>query len=80
MRYFLFSYTQFTETGEANGNLYFAYGEFPPHSILQDSAKDATGDRESNVIINGWCEFNNEEDYNNFIGTPNDLSTPQPEK
>ena len=76
MRYFLFTYSQLGE-GQAIGNLYFQWKDFPSHKMLTDSAKEKSGNSNP-VVFTSWNEFKSKEDYNCFMEINED--TPPPDE
>ena len=66
MRYFLFTYTGETEYKTCAGNITVVSEDFPSNNWLKKTASDQSGFSTANLIITGWNEFDNEEDYINF--------------
>ena len=69
MRYCLFHYTwsnaKLDQTGD--GNLFVDFNKFPSNKRLRVAAKTVIP-KGSTVVITGWSEFSDVDDYRNFIG------------
>lgn len=63
-RYFLFSYSYTTGTG----NLAISSMEFPSNKHLRNLMSGLSGADVKDIVILGWNEFKSEEDFLNFLG------------
>ncbi len=67
-RWFLFNYKYFSKTKEGNGNLVFESELFPSNIELKQLAAKHSDSNINQVVILGWCEFKNKEDFDRFRG------------
>lgn len=63
MRYFLFSYTY----NNGNGNYWLMSETFPSRSYLRNIFSEKSNQPVDNIVISGWYEFNNKQDYDDFL-------------
>ena len=70
MRYFLFNYT--FDVGHSKyglGNCALSCPTFPEESKLEQLIIERKGyKKRTDLIILGWNEFNNQQDYYNYLG------------
>lgn len=65
-RCFLFAYTWTGTTQQGNGNLWVCLDGFPSLVYLKAAAQKGCPEP-AKIVISGWCEFANLDDYAAFI-------------
>jgi len=66
MRYFFVVYLAESSTRRATGNLYFEASKFPSNKEIKELARDKKDVCDMSIVVTGWQEFKNKEDYDNF--------------
>ena len=65
-RYFLFTYFTIVDNIQEWGNLRLSYDGFPSNKHLENVLHENLHVPHDNITIQGWTEFDNEDDYNSF--------------
>ncbi len=67
MRYFFFTYKADSSGKFADGNLMFECEKFPNNDEIKEIAKKRCPP-DMAVVVTGWKEFDNKEDFDSFNG------------
>jgi len=79
-RYFLFTYRWESPSQFGTGNLWFESARFPSNKHLKSLASKNSPVSPEEVVITGWNEFRDEDDYLAFIDSAYQPGTTPPEQ